>query len=420
MFENVLTYPRPRLLESLVAHMGTDEVKVLTGVRRCGKSTLLRMFADRLRANGIAESNLFFKQLDAAGLPFDYAARDLYEELSAAYRAADKNGTFVILLDEVQEVAGWEKVVRRFQTQPDTDIYLTGSNAMLLSGELATYIAGRYVEIPVYPFSFEEYVSCRALQDESSDSPDVLLADYMRYGGMPALLAMGPADESRAAEVLDAIFNTIVVKDVASRYGIRDLATFDKIARYLFATSGNLFSVRRIVNTLKSSGVVISPQTLDEQIRMLEQAFVIYAAEQSGLRGKQILRSQRKYYPVDNGFRNYALGFAGVDAGFQLEGIVYMELLRRGWTVQVGALPTGEVDFVARRGSAMRYVQVTASMADEATRERELAPLRAVGDSFPKVVVTLEPYGVGTTQDGITVIRAVDWLLDVDGDMGDR
>ena len=202
---------------------------------------------------------------------------------------------------------------------------------------------------------------------------------------------MGPADESRAAEVLDAIFNTIVVKDVASRYGIRDLATFDKIARYLFATSGNLFSVRRIVNTLKSSGVVISPQTLDEQIRMLEQAFVIYAAEQSGLRGKQILRPQRKYYPVDNGFRNYALGFAGVDAGFQLEGIVYMELLRRGWTVHVGALPTGEVDFVARRGSAMRYVQVTASMADEATRERELAPLRAVGDSFPKVVVTLEP-----------------------------
>ena len=376
MFENVLTYPRPRLLESLIAHMGTDEVKVLTGVRRCGKSTLLRMFADRLRANGIAESNLFFKQLDAAGLPFDYAARDLYEELSAAYRAADKNGTFVILLDEVQEVAGWEKVVRRFQTQPDTDIYLTGS--------------------------------------------DVLLADYMRYGGMPALLAMGPADESRAAEVLDAIFNTIVVKDVASRYGIRDLATFDKIARYLFATSGNLFSVRRIVNTLKSSGVVISPQTLDEQIRMLEQAFVIYAAEQSGLRGKQILRPQREYYPVDNGFRNYALGFAGVAAGCQLEGIVYMELLRRGWTVHVGALPTGEVDFVARRGSAMRYVQVTASMADEATRERELAPLRAVGDSFPKVVVTLEPYGVGTTQDGITVIRAVDWLLDVDGDMGDR
>lgn len=178
--------------------------------------------------------------------------------------------------------------------------------------------------------------------------------------------------------------------------------------------------MRRIVNTLKSSGVVISPQTLDEQIRMLEQAFVIYAAEQAGLRGKQILRPRRKYYPVDNGFRNYALGFAGVDSGFQLEGIVCMELLRRGWTVHVGALPTGEVDFVARRGSAMRYVQVTASMADEATRERELAPLRAVGDSFPKVVVTLEPYGVGTTQDGITVIRAVDWLLDVDGDMGDR
>ena len=338
--------------------------------------------------------------------------------------------TVAILLDEVQEVPGWEKVVRRFQTQPDTDIYLTGSNAMLLSGELATYIAGRYVEIPVYPFSFEEYVSCRALRDESSDSPDVLLADYMRYGGMPALLALGAADEARATlgaadearatEVLDAIFNTIVVKDVASRYGIRDLATFDKIARYLFATSGNLFSVRRIVNTLKSSGVVISPQTLDEQIRMLEQAFVIYAAEQAGLRGKQILRPRRKYYPVDNGFRNYALGFAGVDSGFQLEGIVFMELLRRGWTVHVGALSTGEVDFVAKRGSATQYIQVAASMADEATRERELAPLRAVGDSFPKSVVTLESYGIGTTRDGITVIRAVDWLLDVDGDMGGR
>lgn len=409
-------YPRPRLLESLIAHLGTDEVKVLTGVRRCGKSTLLRMLAAHLRSSGVAESNLFFRQLDAADLPFDYTARDLYDELSSAYSAADRGDTFVILLDEVQEVEGWEKVIRRFQTQPDTDIYLTGSNAMLLSGELATYIAGRYVEIPVYPFSFEEYVSYRALRDGSAGPADALLADYMRYGGMPSLLAGGPADEARAAEILDAVFNTIVVKDVASRYGIRDFATFGKIARYLFATSGNLFSVRGIVNTLKSSGVAISPQTLDEQIRMLEQAFVIYAAEQSGLRGKQILRPQRKYYPVDNGFRNHALRFAGTDVGFQLEGIVFMELLRRGWAVQIGTLPAGEVDFVARRGSAARYIQVTASMADETTRERELAPLRAIGDSFPKLVVALEPYGIGTTPDGIAVVRAADWLLDVDGD----
>lgn len=413
-------YPRPRLLESLIAHLGTDEVKVLTGVRRCGKSTLLRMLADHLRSSGVAESNLFFRQLDAADLPFDYAARDLYDELSAAYSAADRGDTFVILLDEVQEVEGWEKVIRRFQTQPDTDIYLTGSNAMLLSGELATYIAGRYVEIPVYPFSFEEYVSYRALRDGSAGPADALLADYMRYGGMPSLLAGGPADEARAAEILDAVFNTIVVKDVASRYGIRDFATFGKIARYLFATSGNLFSVRGIVNTLKSSGVAISPQTLDEQIRMLEQAFVIYAAEQSGLRGKQILRPQRKYYPVDNGFRNHALRFAGTDVGFQLEGIVFMELLRRGWAVQIGTLPAGEVDFVARRGSATRYIQVTTSMADETTRERELAPLRAIGNSFPKLVVALEPYGIGTTPDGIAVVRAADWLLDVDGDAGAR
>ncbi|MCI1649563.1 ATP-binding protein [Bifidobacterium tibiigranuli] len=407
-----VSIPRRALMRNLMQRDETDEVKVLIGVRRCGKSTLMRQYAKRLADDGMPATNMFFKRFDDFDIPLDYDASDLYEELQQAIAQSDAAKPFYVFLDEIQDVPQWERVVRRLHTRGNTHVTITGSNARLLSGDLATYLAGRYMEIPVYPLSFSEYMEYRQLLGDTGISTDDLLADYMRFGGMPGLLKYGLPTEENARQFLEDVYRSIVVKDVAERSGIRDIAALSKVSRYLFATSGNLFSVRNVANTLKSAGLGIAPKTVDAQVDALERAFVIYRAEQTGLSGKQILRPTNKYYPVDNGFRNLANGFTSKDFGAQLEGVVYMELRRRGYMVRVGAVTGGEIDFVASRGSDRRYVQVTATMLDESVRERELASLRALSDAFPRYVITLDPFSAGTTEDGIRIVRATDWLAD--------
>lgn len=401
---------REKLMSALESHRNTPEVKVLTGVRRCGKSTLLNRYAQSLLDQGLRERNIYHRRFDSFDTPIGYSATDLYGDLRRAFDAAGP-GPFVVLLDEIQDVPGWEQVVRRLHTRADTDVYITGSNARLLSGELATYLTGRYVEIPVYPLSYDEYATHMAKRRPGA-SEDRLFADYMMFGGMPGLYATGAVepDRVRAGEVLDAVYESVVVKDVARRYGIRDLATLEKLSRYLFATSGNLFSTNNVVNTLNSAGLKVTYATVDNQIDALEKAFIVYGCEQSRIRGRQLLRPQRKYYPVDNGFRNLANGFNGADRGAQLEGIVYMELRRRGWNVSVGVLPGGEIDFVARHGADRQYIQVTLNMTEEQTRERELAPLRKLDDAFPRIVLTLDRFSEGVTEEGIRILNAMDWL----------
>ncbi|PJM74918.1 ATP-binding protein [Bifidobacterium simiarum] len=401
---------REKLMTTLTDHRNTPEIKVLTGVRRCGKSTLLHLYAQSLRQQGVPERNIYHRRFDSFDTPIGYTATDLYDDLRQAFDTAEP-GPFTVLLDEIQDVPDWEQVVRRLHTRDDTDVYITGSNARLLSGELATYLTGRYVTIPVYPLSYDEYAT--HMERKHPDvSEEQRFAEYMMYGGMPGLYANGTGkpDRSRAGEVLDAVYESVVVKDVARRYGIRDLATLEKLSRYLFATSGNLFSTNNVVNTLNSAGLKVTYATVDNQIDALEKAFIVYGCEQSRIRGRQLLRPQRKYYPVDNGFRNLANGFNGADRGAQLEGIVYMELRRRGWSVSIGALPGGEIDFVARNGSDRQYIQVTLNMTEEHTRERELAPLRRLDDAFPRLVLTLDRFSEGVTQEGIRTINVMDWL----------
>ncbi|MBT1167307.1 ATP-binding protein [Bifidobacterium simiarum] len=401
---------REKLMTTLTDHRNTPEIKVLTGVRRCGKSTLLHLYAQSLRQQGVPERNIYHRRFDSFDTPIGYTATNLYDDLRQAFDAAEP-GPFTVLLDEIQDVPDWEQVVRRLHTRDDTDVYITGSNARLLSGELATYLTGRYVSIPVYPLSYDEYAT-HMEHKHSNISEEQLFAEYMMYGGMPGLYATGTGkpDRSRAGEVLDAVYESVVVKDVARRYGIRDLAMLEKLSRYLFATSGNLFSTNNVVNTLNSAGLKVTYTTVDNQIDALEKAFIVYGCEQSRIRGRQLLRPQRKYYPVDNGFRNLANGFNGADRGAQLEGIVYMELRRRGWSVSIGALPGGEIDFVARNGSDRQYIQVTLNMTEEHTRERELAPLRRLDDAFPRIVLTLDRFSEGVTQEGIRIINVMDWL----------
>lgn len=399
---------RDKLTNTLRSHRNTPEIKVLTGVRRCGKSTLLEHYAQSLFDDGVPASNIFTRRFDSFDTPIGYSATDLHADLMQATQEAQP-GPFYVFLDEIQDVPGWEEVVRRLHSRDDTDVYITGSNARLLSGELATHLTGRYITIPVYPLSFDEYQRHHRAQG-TTDSTDQLFSRYMMFGGMPGLFVTGQPDQDRATEILTSIYESIVLKDVAGRYGIRDIATLEKLSRYLFSTSGNLFSVNNVANTLASAGANASYATVDNQISALERSFIVYSAQQERMRGKELLRPQRKFYPVDNGFRNLATGFNGSDRGAQLEGIVFMELQRRGYDVAIGSLPDSEIDFIAKRGNDKQYIQVTLNMTEEQTRERELAPLRRLGDAFPRTVLTLDWHSEGMTDEGIHITNVMDWL----------
>lgn len=399
---------RDKLTDTLHSHRNTPEIKVLTGVRRCGKSTLLEHYAQSLLDDGVPASNIFTRRFDSFDTPIGYSATDLHADLMQATQES-RPGPFYVFLDEIQDVPGWEEVVRRLHSRDDTDVYITGSNARLLSGELATHLTGRYITIPVYPLSFDEYQRHHRAQG-TTDSTDQLFSKYMMFGGMPGLFATGQPDQDKATEILTSIYESIVMKDVAGRYGIRDIATLEKLSRYLFSTSGNLFSVNKVANTLTSAGANASYATVDNQISALERSFIVYSAQQERMRGKELLRPQRKFYPVDNGFRNLATGFNSSDRGAQLEGIVFMELQRRGYDVTIGSLPDGEIDFIAKRGNDKQYIQVTLNMTEEQTRERELAPLRRLGDAFPRTVLTLDWHSEGMTDEGIHITNVMDWL----------
>lgn len=399
---------RDKLTDTLRSHRNTPEIKVLTGVRRCGKSTLLEHYAQSLLDDGVPASNIFTRRFDSFDTPIGYSATDLHADLMQATQES-RPGPFYVFLDEIQDVPGWEEVVRRLHSREDTDVYITGSNARLLSGELATHLTGRYITIPVYPLSFDEYQRHHRAPG-TTDSTDQLFSKYMMFGGMPGLFVTGQPDQDKATEILTSIYESIVMKDVAGRYGIRDIATLEKLSRYLFSTSGNLFSVNKVANTLASAGANASYATVDNQISALERSFIVYSAQQERMRGKELLRPQRKFYPVDNGFRNLATGFNGSDRGAQLEGVVFMELQRRGYDVTIGSLPDGEIDFIAKRGNDKQYIQVTLNMTEEQTRERELAPLRRLGDAFPRTVLTLDWHSEGMTDEGIHITNVMDWL----------
>ena len=396
-----------RILDSL---RETEPVKVLQGVRRCGKSTILAAFRDRLLADGVAPQNIFYRRFDEFGLPLEQSAENLMSDLQTAFKAANPTVTMYVFLDEIQEVEGWERVVRRLHTRPGTDVYITGSNAHILSSDLATLLSGRQASVMVHPLSFEEYLAFRKAFDMDG-SEEAAFADYLRFGGMPSLFTLRDRSIESITRELSSIMDTVVLNDVARRLKLRDVALLQRLITYLFATAGNLFSTNKVVGALASARRKTSSETIDNYIDALEKAYVISETSQTGLQGKQLLAPQRKIYPVDQGLRNLVTHFSAEDTGFQLENVVHNELTRRGYTVEVGTLRVGEVDFVARRNDEVVYVQVCATMLDPATRERELKPLRAITDAFPRRVITLDRFGLGTTEDGIQVVNAIDWLL---------
>lgn len=405
--------PRLSYMSVLEQTLESPAIKVLAGIRRCGKSTLLKMLSRDLLAKGLPEKNLLFMKMDSYDVPLVVDAQWLDAQLSFYVDEADPSFPFYVFLDEIQDVTGWERPVRRLHESGRARIYLTGSNAFLLSSDLATYLSGRYVEIEVYPLSFREFNEFSDHYEAGIDrTKGELFNLYLRYGGMPGLFAASAFSREAATRELGAIHDTVLLNDVAKRFGIRDIDLLEKLLRYAYTTAGNLFSANKVAGALTSMGRKTNSETVDNYLNALEKAFALYECQQVGLKGKAVLQPQKKYYAPDSGLRNLESDFRMQDIGFQFENIVYMELRRRSYDVNVGALPTGEIDFVAQKHSDRMYIQVCESILDETTRQREEAPLNAVGDSYPKLILTRDAAAEGTTDTGIRIRELSEWLLE--------
>ncbi|MCI6821586.1 MAG: ATP-binding protein [Clostridiales bacterium] len=401
---------RKEYLDRLNQWRDEQVIKVITGIRRCGKSTLLLQYQEWLKASGVSEDQIVsvnFEELEYEELQ-DY--RKLYSYLKN--RLCERKKTY-IFLDEIQKVPSFEKIVDSLYVKPYVDIYITGSNAYMLSGDLATLLTGRYVEIKMLPLSFKEY-----LQITGTDQ-DRGLAEYMRNGGLPYIAVMDRTKE-KVEIYLEGIYNTVIVKDIEDRQArkekhpdkrkITDILLLKTIARYLASIVGNPVSIRSITDYLTSNGRKISPNTVGDYVEALTESFIFYSAERFDIVRKQLLKASRKMYIVDLGLRNHILPRRQYDLGVSLENIVYFELLRRGYRVMIGKVGSTEVDFVAEKQGIYTYFQVTADMTAKETFDREMKPLMNIRDNYEKIVLTGDRLTIGN-YDGIQVRNLPDWLL---------
>lgn len=401
---------RTEYLDRLRQWKDEQVIKVVTGIRRCGKSTLLLQFQNWLRSAGVADEQIVsvnFEQLEHEELQ-DY--RKLHEYLKQRLVAGK---TTYIFLDEVQKVPNFEKAVDSLYARPGVDLYITGSNAYLLSGDLATLLTGRYVEIKMLPLSLKEFLTVTGLDMERG------FPEYLRCGGLPYVGTM-----ERTAEKLDVylegIYNTVIVRDIEDRQtrkksdqnkrGIYDAALLKTIAKYLASVVGSPVSIRGITNYLTSGGRKVSPNTVSDYVEALTESFIFYPVDRFDVVGKQLLVTNKKYYIVDLGLRNHILPRQRYDLGFSLENIVFFELLRRGYRVSIGKVGSAEVDFVAEKQSVLSYFQVTADMSQEETFNREMKPLQVIRDNYEKTVLTADRLSEGN-YNGILVKYLPDWLV---------
>ena len=399
---------RERYMQQIRDFMDKPVVKVITGMRRCGKSALLELIREELLGRGIEEKNIIFLNFESIRYEALKDYRALYAEI--ARRAQSIGGRVYLLLDEIQEVTLWEKAVNSIRADLDCDIYITGSNARLLSGELATLLAGRYVEIRVYPLDFQEYLNFAAENpQEASLLRQEHFANFLRFGGLPGIHQM-KWDESRLMQYLHDIYNSVLLKDVIARNRIRDTALLESIVRYLMDNIGNTFSAKTISDFLKSQGRKLSTETVYNYLKFLENAFLIHKAGRFDIKGKRILETREKYYLSDLGLRHAVIGYHENDIAGILENTVYLELLRRGWSVSIGKQDVKEVDFVANRTDERLYIQVCYVLTPE-NMEREFGPLEAIPDNYEKLVLSTDTL-LKVNRGGIRQKNIVDFLLE--------
>jgi len=397
---------RPLYLEKLKKLKDKHLIKVVTGIRRCGKSTLLELFRNELRKEGVPASSIIAINLEEGEFRNVDDWKGLYELVDARLIRGHKNYVF---LDEVQRIEDFEKAVDSLYVKKNVDLYITGSNAHLLSGELATLLSGRYVEIAMLPFSFKEYRAGTGGQF----SPERSYSSYLQQGGFPYLVTEFGKDAAIARDYLLGLYNTVLLKDVVQRTGAKDVSVLESIVRFMFDNIGNLTSIQGIGNALTSSGRKTSAPTVDGYVRALCEAYILYRVNRFDVKGKEYLKTGAKFYMVDLSLRSLLLGNKPGDIGHILENIIYLELLRRGSHVFVGKVGPSEIDFVTIDGSETVYYQVAASVRDEKTLRRELAPLEAVSDSHPKFLLTLDN-DPPANYSGIRQLNALDFLLQQD------
>lgn len=472
-------------LNKLIYWRDKKVIKVVSGVRRCGKSTLFLQYIEYLKKNGVGDENIIFINLEDLEFEELLDYKSLYSYITSKMTEGRMNYIFI---DEVQNCKNFEKAVDSLFIKDNTDVYITGSNAYMLSGELATLLSGRYVEIEMLPLSFKEFIlanmeaeieqkgdneagsvkgagltSVEYISDISKNfknhskaglSSDVslreetlergkreqekgslndgiitedfknyfnafksgtmdinhLFGDYMNYGAFPYVSYLSK-DEKIINDYIEGIYNTIIVKDIAKREGIKDVMVLENIVRFLCSNIGSPVSAKKIADTINSSGRKISVNTVDSYLKALTDSFIFYKVDRYNIKGRQLLKTLGKYYIVDSGFRSLIISSKAGDIGHILENIIYLELIRRGYKVNIGKVDDREVDFIAREGSSKVYYQVSASVLSEDTLNRELASLKKIKDNYPKYILTLDSIGANKDYDGIKVINAVDWLI---------
>ena len=395
---------RDTYLNRLIEAKDTEFIKVITGVRRSGKSTLLIMFKEYLQDHGVQEKNIIHINFESARYDEINDYKKLYQYIQ---NRIGKNKTY-ILLDEVQNVEKWEKAINSLNIDFDVDIYITGSNAYLLSSELSTLLSGRYIELKMYPLSFKEYLQFNHYDESNIEDK---FYEYLKYGGLPAVTLIKDKPDL-VMTYLNDIYNTIVKKDVIDRNGIKDIALLENIIKYLANNIGSPISAKKISDYLNSNKIVskTNHQTIDNYLNMLEKSFIMYKADRTDIRNKTLLKTLGKYYISDVGIRNIILGFRNIDEGHLLENIVYLELLRRGYRVNIGKSKDYEVDFVAEKPNQIIYYQVAKTIVEEKVLKREIRSLESISDNYEKVILTMDRT-LNNDYNGIKVVNLIDWLL---------
>jgi len=398
---------RQTYLNTLLEFLDKQLIKVIMGVRRCGKSTLLRLFRDELVERGILLDNILHINFESMRYR-DIVDCNTFYDFVLTHKP--QKGKFYLLIDEPQSVSGWERAVNSFKMDFDCDIYITGSNAHLLSSELSTLISGRYVEVDVYPLSYREYLDFYDAQNSDST-----FQDYLKFGGFPSIVEL-ERNQDRVNDVLDGIYNTVIIKDVIAKNKIKDEELLQKIIAFLADNVGSATSSNSIANSLMSAKRIETKKphatsTVEHYINALKKAFVFFEAKRYDIKGKQLLKTLGKHYIVDIGLRNMLLGYRDVDRGHVLENIVFLELKRRGYRVFVGKIDEKEIDFIAEKASHKIYVQVCLALGDEKTLQRELSPLLSVRDNYEKFIITADKTFV-ESYEGIKVRNIQEWLCD--------
>lgn len=392
---------RPDYIAAIEPFIDKPLVKILAGIRRCGKSTIFEMLREELLRRGAREDQIICKRYTEMDISENITAKQMYDELTAAMAG---KGHCYLLLDEIQEIAGWEKAVNSLLERADADIYVTGSNSKLMSSEISTYLTGRYVSIPVYTLSFKEYLDFKA---GSTLSRRELLEEHIRFGGFP-IVALSEYDEQSAYQIVNGIYHTVVSRDIVKRHRINKQDLFDRVVKYIIENMGKTFSANSISTFLKSEYRKVSVESIYNYLRWLEQAFIIYPCERYDLQGKSILKTQEKYYLADVSLKYALLGYNRKMLDGAMENIVFLELKRRGYDVFIGKNDAKEIDFVATRRDERIYVQVCVRIPEAS--DREVGNLMELRDHYPKYVVTLNEMDTGI-ENGIKIVHLADFLL---------